>query len=202
MSVIPESEFLSNSSRGETGGARILVPTDFGPRALVAYRRACDLARAMQSTVCLVHVIECETVSNEATGLDALGLLHTVISDPPPNSPLAGFSRRVRFAEAERRLKIWSQAAWADEVEVITSVITGRLEDSVTRHALELNTQLIVLPAPAVGWRRLFSRRNASQRIVDRAHCPVMFVQHPKKLAASAELLPPDWEFEAAPASP
>jgi nucleotide-binding universal stress UspA family protein len=102
----------------EVSPQRILVPTGFAPQSLYAVRYALWLARELQSSLALLHVVtDCAgTQDQEQTRRERLARLHTLIrSDERLVSPLEFF---VEFGSAPEKI-LETAARWNPNLIVL-----------------------------------------------------------------------------------
>ena len=137
----------------------VLVPVDFSPHARAAARRACELARACDARVRLIH------------GLDAAGFLSSANASPP--------GQALRTAEPTRSREL---ERWCTDFSRGGAAISGVVarEDPVeliARHAQARDVLLVVMGMHGFrGEDRLFLG-SVADRTLRAAGVPVMLVR-------------------------
>lgn len=157
----------------------IAVPTDFSSEALYAFRRACELARAIQARVSLLHVVApIERVSLPVAGFDALGLLHSAAHLAPADDEGQTRVHRSLSPESavERRLRDWSQVGFSDDLVVNAVLRTGDRCEEILRYLSDSRVTLAVLGVRRA--RRWFpwGRTRLSDTVSRRSPTPVLLV--------------------------
>jgi universal stress protein A len=146
---------------------RILCPTDFSEPALIALKRAEELARHFAAELLLAHAIP--DVSGSHSFPDPQAEFN---SDVPLYEPeLAIF--------AENRLKDLVSHQIASEVRTRDLVTTGEAASEILRLATAEHVDLIVIASHGeTGWRRLVFG-SVAEKVVRHAPCPVLTVTAP-----------------------
>ncbi len=146
---------------------RILCPTDFSEPALVALKRAEELARHFSAELIVAHAIPDVSGSH---------------SFPDPQ---AEFNSDVPLYEqelgiyAENLLKDLVSQQLAPEVRTRDMVTTGEAAPEILRIAAAEHVDLIVIASHGeTGWRRLVFGSVAEQ-VVRHSPCPVLTIMAP-----------------------
>ncbi len=149
---------------------RILVPIDGSPTAMSGFEEAVALARALGSTLVLVHVIDTYPVAVEMV----------------PPATWQDISDGLR-KQGESLLAKAGEAAAKQGVRTETRLVESRTErvaDTIVREASDAACKLVVMGTHG---RRGFNRvlMGSDAEIVVR-HCPlpVLLVRHPEARAA------------------
>jgi nucleotide-binding universal stress UspA family protein len=141
----------------------ILVPTDFSAHADAALRYALDLARAVNATVGLLHVVE----DPLAAGMWASEVYTT---------ELAGLTINLS-KDAEERLRRTAAEHAADDAIIVHGVRMGRAATTIVEVAAEVSADLIVMgPAGRSGIAHVLMG-SVAERVVRTAACPVLTVR-------------------------
>jgi universal stress protein A len=147
----------------------ILVPTDFSAEATEAARRAVELARDLEASVCLLHVYQFP--------VEVLPDGSTLMFRPSEiEEMLDGFERQLDALKAT-----------VDDGETL---ITTRLEEGNTAaRILEIADQstfdLIVMGTHGRGGVRRLLLGSVAETVVRRANCPVMTIDRRTAEAAA-----------------
>jgi nucleotide-binding universal stress UspA family protein len=145
----------------------ILCPTDFSEPALVALKRAEELARHFSAELLVVHAIP------EIPGPHAYAdpPLATSFDVPLYQQELAIYS--------EKRLKDLVSHQVSLEVRTRNLVTTGDAALEILRIAAAEHTDLIVIASHGeTGWRRLVFG-SVTEKVVRQAPCPVLTITPP-----------------------
>lgn len=144
----------------DVGGAprRILVPLDFGPRAVGALRYAKEIAHPSRGSLVLLHVIEAAVV-------------------PDVYYPL-GRSLFLREPEARcRSLAALERLYWkagGPEVPFEVRVVDGRAGMDIPRIATEIAADLIVMPTHGFATPDRLALGSTTDKVLRAAPCPVL----------------------------
>jgi universal stress protein A len=146
---------------------RILCPTDFSEPALVALKRAEELARHFSAELWVAHVIP------EVSGSHSFP------------DPQADFKFDVPLYQqelaiyAENLLKELVSQQISVEVRTRDLVTTGRAAEEILRIAAAEHMDLIVIASHGEsGWRRLVFG-SVAEKVVRHAPCPVLTIMAP-----------------------
>lgn len=167
------------SRSDETNGPRplrVLAPVNFDDDSRRSRLTAIELAAQWGADVTFLHVSPLEPVLPQRTGLDAIGLLHSVLRTPA--GPAASHDdqelqlRRLEGA-AIRRMQRMIPDAWNDKVRASFAWRSGEVHVEIVAHALEHEIDVIVLgtrdqPRP---WRL---SRGVARRVIQTAPCQVL----------------------------
>jgi universal stress protein A len=146
---------------------RILCPTDFSEPALVAVKRADELARHFSAELLLAHAIP------EIPGphMSADPPVATSFDVPLYQQQLAIF--------AEKQLKALVSHRISREVRTRDMVTTGEPADEILRIAADEHVDLIVIATHGeTGWRRLVFG-SVAEKVVRHSPCPVLTITAP-----------------------
>lgn len=146
---------------------RILCPTDFSEPALVALKRAEELARHFSAELLVVHAIP------EIPGPHAYG-------DPPVaiNFDVTLYQQELAIY-AENMLKELVSHQVSAEVRTRDLVTTGEAAPEILRIAATEQVDLIVIASHGeTGWRRLVFG-SVAEKVVRQAPCPVLTIMAP-----------------------
>jgi len=146
---------------------RILCPTDFSEPALVALKRAEELARHFSAELWVAHVIP------EVSGSHSFP------------DPQADFKFDVPLYQqelaiyAENLLKELVAQQISVEVRTRDLVTTGRAAEEILRIATAEHMDLVVIASHGEsGWRRLVFG-SVAEKVVRHAPCPVLTIMAP-----------------------
>lgn len=137
---------------------RILVPLDFGPRAIRALRYAKQLIRSGSGTLVLLHVVE------EAIVPDFYYPLGSSLFLREPET-------RMRSMAALERL-YW--LAGGPDVPFEVRVVDGRAGMDIPRIAGEIAADLIVMPTHGFGTPDRLALGSTTDKVLRAAPCPVL----------------------------
>lgn len=137
--------------------SKILVTTDFSPGANTALDAALSLAKRLQASVHVLHVVEDPVVAaawSEAYAFDVLKLREDLVAD------------------AGRRL---ASIATADpSVHLTTEVAVGRPAETIVRTAADRGADLIVVGTHGRSGVTRMLMGSIAERVVRHAECPVL----------------------------
>jgi universal stress protein A len=146
---------------------RILCPTDFSEPALVALKRAEELARYFSAELIVSHAVR------EVPGPHAY-------SDPPVATSFdVPLYQQELAIYAENLLKDLVSHQISPEVRTRDLVTTGAAAPEILRIAAAEHVDLIVIASHGqTGWRRLVSG-SVAEKVVRHAPCPVLTIMAP-----------------------
>ena len=151
------AKFLS----GERPG-RILVPVDFSPKVALTLPRAIELARHLQSSICLLHVIDAVTcVGMGGNVAGAVPELHS----------------RCAAALEELAVSVRKQGVECESV-LREGDLDGQIRETIARDKIEL----LVLSTTAGTGMKGFSIVSAAERILRKTSIPVLTLGACRKL--------------------
>ena len=143
-----------------SGGAarfdRVLVPVDFSEDSKRALEQAATLCAQLESSLIVQHVVE--EVPHPAYYLSEQNALLAAFPD---------LRERVRTA-----LQEWTSDLPGVHSDVMIS--EGRAHQAIVRTAREHDVDLIVMGSHGAGAAERFLVGSATDRVVRRAHCPVL----------------------------
>jgi nucleotide-binding universal stress UspA family protein len=143
--------------------SRILVPVDFSAYSDVALEYAIALARRLDASVHLLHVVE-DPITTGAWGGEGV---------VPDLTAL----RAELAADAERRLLVCRGEAERAQVPVVTAVRLGLTSHTIVDYAKTLAVDLIVMGTHGrTGVAHLFMG-SVAERVLRHAPCPVLTVR-------------------------
>jgi universal stress protein A len=138
---------------------RIVVATDFSPAGDAAMERAFALARVLDATVDLVHVLDTALLAMPAS----LGAMPLIEPDVLMNQVDEALTARVEKAQ-EAGLVCQSDS------------LDGYPAREIVRHAQQTNADLIVLGTHGRTGVAHAIMGSVAERVVQRASCPVLVV--------------------------
>jgi nucleotide-binding universal stress UspA family protein len=146
---------------------RILCPTDFSGPALVALKRAEELARHFSAELIVAHAVP------EVPGPHAY-------SDPPvATSNGVPLHQQELAIHAENLLKDLVSHQISPEVRTRDLVTTGEAAPEILRIAAAEHVDLIVIASHGeTGWRRL-AFGSVTEEVVRHSPCPVLTIMAP-----------------------
>jgi nucleotide-binding universal stress UspA family protein len=143
---------------------RILCPTDFSEPALVALKRADELARHFSAELLVMHVIP------------SLPGPHTYADPPLATSFDVPIFQQELAIRAEQMLK---DLVASHKVRTRDIVTTGEAAPEILRIADKEHVDLIVIASHGEkGWRRLVFG-SVAEKVVRQATCPVLTIMAP-----------------------
>jgi nucleotide-binding universal stress UspA family protein len=147
---------------------RILVPIDGSPTSQLGLREAIKLAQDQGATLCLLHVIDDETIRKRGSIY-----AHTAYIDEFLAALRKGGEKIL--TEAEKEVKKHAIKCWTALLETMDRPVP----DAIIEQARKWRADLIVLGTHG---RRGLSRLvmgSAAEGVVRAAHAPVLLVRHP-----------------------
>lgn len=166
------------SGRSKNGDSlRVLAPVDLRDDSRRSMLTAIELAERWGSPITLLHVTAKTPLTNQKpAGLDAIGLLHSVLHTPAgPTSTRDEQAAQLRRMEQSsiRRMKKVVPADWLDRVHASFAWRYGDVADEIVAYAREHQFDVIVLgkrdyPRP---WR---FGRTISRRVIQTSPCQVL----------------------------
>jgi nucleotide-binding universal stress UspA family protein len=146
---------------------RILCPTDFSEPALVALKRAEELARHFSAELIVAHAIP------EVPGPHAY-------SDPPVATTFdVSLYQQELGIYAENLLKDLVSQQISPEVRTRDMVTSGRPASEILQIAAKEHVDLIVIASHGeTGWRKLVFG-SVAEKVVRHAPCPVLTITAP-----------------------
>ena len=148
----------------------ILVPIDFSFITERTVDTACTLARATNSAVCFLHVIQ------ENMYFDGMGI-------PVPSTRDDGDAMAF---EARRALNEYVGVATSTGLTATAFVMRGHPPTRILEKAAEVKPEFIVLGSHGHGSLHGFLVGSSAQGVLKRAECPVVIV--PTTLVATSEV--------------
>lgn len=146
---------------------KILCPTDFSEPALVALKRADELARHFGAELVMAHVIP------EVPGQ------HTYSDPPVATSFDVPLYQQELAVYAENLLKELVTKHVSSKVKTKDMVTTGEAASEILKVAAQEHVDLIVIASHGEkGWRRLVFG-SVTEKIVRQAACPVLTIVGP-----------------------
>jgi nucleotide-binding universal stress UspA family protein len=143
---------------------KILCPTDFSEPALVALKRADELARHFSAELLVMHVIP------------SLPGPHTYADPPLATSFDVPIFQQQLAIQAEQMLK---DLVTSHKMRVRDIVTTGEAAPEILRIAEKERVDLIVIASHGEkGWRRLVFG-SVAEKVVRQAPCPVLTIMAP-----------------------
>ena len=142
---------------------RIVLATDFSANAAQALPAAETLARAFDSSLTLMHVVERVPIDS---------ILGTELADEHVNALMV--QARTRLADIAATLR-------KNKIAADVKVRFGNPFDEITRGAKEIDASLIVLATHGyTGLKRAYLG-SVAERVLRHAHCPVLVVRGRKR---------------------
>jgi nucleotide-binding universal stress UspA family protein len=142
---------------------KILVPVDFSTESTVAIKYAGAMARERGAEVTLLHVVEqIHCVKDYGYG---------PVNRWKTNAP-AVKTAAVRLRALGRR-HLASAPSWAAVVR------SGNVCEEITKTALEMKSEMIVLPAHGLVRVSQFRSGNVAARVMHQSPCPVLTLSKP-----------------------
>lgn len=151
---------------------RIVVATDFSDLAGEAVDTAVAFARASGATLDLVHVAT-ETAYPVPPPMDMLRL--------PVDLPSV-------IEEASTQLQVEQDRVRAQGIDCEGTVLVGRADAEIVRHADETGADLIILGTHGRSGLGHALLGSVAEKVVQHGHCPVLTVRH--QPAAEASISP------------
>lgn len=141
---------------------RVLLPTAFADLAKLVAPYVRDLARAFESQVHVVHIIEPPMPVPVAEGM-------TVMPTVLP-------AREELLSQAQNDIAQFVRSELADCGDVHTAVLFDNVADGLVEYAVGHNIDLIIMSTHARGiWHRLF-RGSVGESVLEKARCPVLLI--------------------------
>lgn len=150
-----------------TAFKKILVPTDFGPASVEAFRTAVALAAGLGAEVVVAHLTPAPAVVVEN------GAVNPARGGRSPADLWARFGQFVADAPAVRV---------THEVVVVGRVSAAGIGELLRKFGCDL----IVIGSHAHGRLRRLLRGSYTDEVVRRAPCPVLVVKAPRGTSAAA----------------
>jgi nucleotide-binding universal stress UspA family protein len=146
---------------------RILCPTDFSEPALMALKRAEEMARHFGAEVLVVHIIP------------PVPSPHAEEDPPVATSFDVPLYQQELAIYAEKVLKELVSHQVSPEVRTRDLVSTGEAAPEILRLARQEHVDLIVIASHGLaGWRRLVFG-SVAEKVVRQAPCPVLNIMPP-----------------------
>ncbi len=145
---------------------KILVPIDGSKSADNALDFALDLARKYSAEVMITTVLEIPSLS-----LEASGMLYTPVSTENFIEKLRDFHEKI-LLDANNKANQFSP-----KLKVSTKLLQGRPADKIVETAKEGIFNLIVIGSRGLGGIKEFFLGSVSDRVADKASCPVLIVK-------------------------
>lgn len=148
---------------------RILHPTDFSECSAAAGKYACDLARALDAELHLLHILEMHASS---TPQFVMGLTLPSEKQEPKSVALIHMESAI---EPEDLVGIG----------VVRAIADGPVAEGILHYAHEHSIDLIVMGTHGrTGWSQLLMG-SAAKATLDKTHLPVLIVPPPAAQAAA-----------------
>jgi len=153
--------------------ARILVPVDFSAHSDFALQYAIALAKRLDASLHLLHVVEERLVTGvlipEGAVTDLTGL------------------RAELMADAEQRLLACREQAERARVPVVTAARVGVTSPAITEYTRAHNIDLIVMGTHGRTGMAHLVMGSVAERVVRQAPCPVLTVRGSARREESSE---------------
>jgi len=146
---------------------KILVPVDFSDHSVAAIEAAGELARALESKICLLHCYQ----------IQPGGIAPYGIAVPFPNS--ASYFKEVHQA-ATRHLAEWQQKYLPADMRVDAKIMSEAPSEAIIETAKEFGADLIVMGTRGLSGLMHVMLGSVAERTARRAPCPVMTVHAAK----------------------
>ena len=160
---------------------QILIPMDLSEPSLKSFVYGVSLARRLNATVMLAHVVPYLTI--------------------PRGEPMQESRLNLHAADAaETKLREISRGAIAHDVAISTTIATGEAVEEINRLAVELSSDLLVIATHGTGGVERALLGSTAQKILHHATCPVLVVRRPEPHDTSRLSLP--LFFPVAPFTP
>ena len=138
---------------------KILLPTDFGPSSISAAAYAGALARGLNASVHLVHVLEEPLTKRVGWHL------------PPPDA------QDQLYHECRAKLAALAATLHRPADRITIEVRTGTPAEAIVDAAVDYGADLVVMSTPGrVGLPHLL-RESVADRVIRAARCPVLAVR-------------------------
>ena len=158
---------MKNVQRSEF--RKLLVPIDFSEPSRDALHYAISLAKPFKAEILLVHVVE------------------PVVVPPSPDFMVVPTTAELALELQEEAVRVLHQ--WRKEVEseasVKEAIRTGTPYHEIVEAADEHNADLIVLGTHGRTGLAHLLLGSTAERVVHRAHCPVLVVRERKRASGS-----------------
>ena len=141
---------------------KILCPVDFSATSGHAFVYAAAIAQQFRAELILLHVIE------EIPALPAVGGMPTA----DPSAQLESYAR-VEMAKLA--------AGATSGASVRAEIVRGKSHSAVLKFAKENSVDLIVIGKHGRSHLDYFLFGSMTERVIRRATCPVLVVQHPDR---------------------
>jgi nucleotide-binding universal stress UspA family protein len=136
----------------------ILVPTDFGRSSQATAAYAAALAKSLDTSVHLVHVLEQPVVARGWHAPDTQALDR-------------------RYHDCRARLAAFAASLQRPADRISIEVRFGRPVEAIVEAAIDYGADLIVMSTPARGGLPHLMRESVADRVVREARCPVLAVR-------------------------
>lgn len=167
---------------------RILVPTNLGGPSRTAIRYGVAFARQFSSKLFLVHVLDAKDLDAALETERVLEVLSSDEAAPPASEPSPlDLARNAAQHDLGRLLALDDERATRAEYLLRPSGLAGP-GDAIVACARELEVELIVMGKHHLGLVEHLIAGSVAEKVVRRAPCPVLIVQHPD--AAGAQTRP------------
>jgi nucleotide-binding universal stress UspA family protein len=144
---------------------RILCPTDFSEFSFKSIHYGCELARAFESELHLLHILQDYNSLAPATGES-----FAVFTDWLPQLT----------KQAQERLAKLPGPEWESRVKVQRHTVVGATVDEIVKYAKEQDIDLIVQSTHGRTGLKHFLLGSVAESVVRYAPCPVLTVRHPE----------------------
>lgn len=144
---------------------RILCPTDFSEFSLKSIQYGCELAKAFDAELHLLHTVQDYNAIAPATGES-----FAMFTDWLPRLT----------KEAEAKLAKLPGPEWETRLRVQRMTRVGGAVDEITKYAKEHDIDLIVQSTHGRTGLKHFLMGSVAESIVRYAPCPVLTVRHPE----------------------
>ncbi len=157
----------------------ILVPTDFGERALAALEYAIEFCQGSPGRITLLHVLQTEKAAETLMGLDAIGHLANTLELPPSSSGCTpSFNVNELKKLAQQKLEECIDASWSKAIPIDTALEEGRPSDKIIEYARDYDVDLIVMGTHGRGPVAHFFLGSVAENVIRSADCPVLTVRN------------------------
>ena len=144
----------------------ILCPVDFSETSDLALNYAISLAQCFEANLMVLHV-----VAPPVTTLPGERFLGDFVQ-----ADMAALTGACR----ERVNSLLSETPCSDKIEIVPQIVCGVPYLEITRMACEIGADMIVMGSHGRSALEHFLIGSTAERVVRKAHCPVLTVKKPR----------------------
>lgn len=155
---------------------RILVPTNLGEPSQTAIKYGVAFARQFGAKLFLLHALPAKEFN---AAIETERVLEVLEPEAPSSEPTpADVARNAARQELSRLLQPHEEQD--TRAEYLLRAAHGDADEAIVACAAELEVELIIMGKHRLGFVEHLLAGSVAEKVIRRAPCPVLIVQHPE----------------------